>query len=233
MTPRMVCRPAMAVGAFILLGCSKADDQPAVNVSDSPIASLRWAADSANHHAYVPPISDTLARALIPSCSDQPPVLSADSVGPIQLRSTLQNFLDTCKQAVFAWALSDHPDSLRPVALVRSGSTVIEIFFADTSVSAPVERIVISDSTARTKDGLSIGERFEQFTHVYGPYTGWERDCHFYAEFSQARWIRIELQYPHEVECEVEDVPTRHVEPNVPKESTVIGITVFVAPPGA
>jgi hypothetical protein len=221
------------VGSAFLPACqSNSDSRPEAAPSDTATVAASTGAnpvwpDSGTERAIVPFPTDSAARSNIPLCDSTSPTITERSVGPVALPGTVQSLIDRCKRAVFGWTSINDTDSLRPAGLIRAGGAVLQLVFSDTSRTGRIDRVILTDTSARIADGLRIGGSLASFTKTFGPAVVYEQECRFTASFPKAPWILAELQYPSEVECPVERVSRRHVEEHVPGESTIIRITVL------
>ncbi len=93
----------------------------------------------------------------VPSCRRTTPLLTADSLGPIPLRSTttLADLRAACESWYHAWRFLE--GQATPVLMTRLGDVSVLIEVYDTLATSRVYRAATRSPAARTADGVGPG----------------------------------------------------------------------------
>ena len=121
------------------------------SVADSAFAaatSVTWPRPSRTYRVErVPP-------GMVPACVANPPVITADSIGPIAIGEPVAELRQRCPRMLYVWELERFS---RPAVFVRLGGAIVWAFVADTLPASPVNFIQTVDSTLRTTEGIGVG----------------------------------------------------------------------------
>lgn len=159
--------------------------------------SLQWPAyQMAN---YVDPATfpvDSLAP-----CRPRNAVITPDSVGPLRVGQSVREAVALCSSVRAAWVPTSE-DMAAPALLVRMGRVVVQVLLADTTSRSLILGFGVTDSLARTAEGIRPGDSLATILKVYGSNGGASSsECQLWATFDKAPGLTFRLDYPNTHGC--------------------------------
>jgi hypothetical protein len=134
-------------------------------------------------------------------CREATPMLTSDSLGPLRPGMTLRQVLAACPDPFYGWHWEEGIPE--PVLAIRLGSSLVLAALTDTAgPKAVVYRILIADSTIKTRDGLGPQSQLKDMIHRWGTPQMGAAECALYVWFDALPHISWITNFPSGWDCE-------------------------------
>jgi hypothetical protein len=152
--------------------------------------------------------TDQEANQLVPGkevptspCRATPPLLTTDSLGPLRPGMTLRQILTACPSAYYGWHWEEGIPE--PALAIRLGSSIVLAALTDTAgPKAAVYRILLADSTIKTREGIGPNSQIKDMIASWGTPRMGVAECSLYVWFDARPHISWITYFPQGWDCD-------------------------------
>lgn len=213
----MTKRVALAfLGMVMLTACREKADRPATPPPSPPLVATpadtapATAASSPPSPFPAPPLSalwpgdqqagrlDTLlghGAGSSPTCRQELPLITPDSIGPFRLGESLSDLQRQCPHLLYGWEWISDGYAV-PAVAARLGRATITALLSDTLPTATLHTVELVAPGPRTAERVGVGSTLEELERAYGAPAASESDCILRVWFDSRPGLAFRMEYP-------------------------------------
>jgi hypothetical protein len=187
------------LGAAVLLlcvGCGASE-----RASDTSAAAQDGAVDTGHVSGWLDPDDNQLPAqpaTYFPVCNGTP-LVTRDSLGPVRPGATLADLSRRCPRQFRYWHWNEGAPT--PAIALRVANALVRVLVDDTLPTSAIDRLLSSDSTARTAQGIGPRSTLAALDRAHGPLRFQIAECAIHASAPRRPGMSWILALPHGWDC--------------------------------